>query len=243
MSVFDDWKGKPPAPEWRHWRLRKRINAWEAIALSMGIEPRAVRFSAYGWMSGGPPHFDTKFHAESQADEYASRLRILADYIGEPEHFAPGALSLSGPHLHEVTVADFARWVRDIAEWDAPAELVELAGPLAVESNQPESRSYEPAPLSTGDMAALLDGIEKRTESGWLAMLADTPKWLICARVLRGAPGRRTPAAWNPVNVALALQSRGAPAAKLRAIFKHRLAAHWADEWTRVNQAADDFKI
>jgi hypothetical protein len=97
-------------------------------------------------MSGGPPHFDTKFHAESQADEYDARLRILADYIGDPEHFAPGALSLTGPHLHEVTVADFARWVRDVAEWDAPAELVELAGAQAVESSQPISCPQVPSP-------------------------------------------------------------------------------------------------
>jgi hypothetical protein len=94
----------------------------------MGIEPRAVRFDRHAWMSGGAPNLDTAFHDEAQADEYDSRLRILADYIGDPEHFAPGALSLTGPHLHEVAVADFARWVRDVAEWDAPAELVGMTG-------------------------------------------------------------------------------------------------------------------
>jgi len=158
MSVFDDWKGEPPALEWRHWRLRKRINAWEAICLSMGIEPRAVRFDRHAWMSGGAPNLDTAFHDEAQADEYASRLRILADYIGNPEHFAPGALSLTGPHLHAVTMADFARWVRDVAEWDAPAELIELAGAQAVEPSQPVS---SPQVLSPSDGATPAESKDK----------------------------------------------------------------------------------
>lgn len=158
MSKFDDWQGEPPAPEWRYWKLRKRINAWEAIALSIGIEPRAMRFDRHAWMTGGAPNLDTAFHDEAQADEYASRLQILADYIGDPEHFAPGALSLTGPHLHEVAVADFARWVRDVAEWEAPGELVELAGPQAVELSAPISR---PQVLNPSDGATPAESKDK----------------------------------------------------------------------------------
>jgi hypothetical protein len=157
MSVFDDWKGKPPAPEWRHWRLRKRINAWEAIALSMGIEPRAVRFDRHAWMTGGAPNLDAAFHDEAQADEYASRLQILADCIGDPEHFAPGALSLAGPHLHEVAVADFARWVRDVADWEAPSELVGMTGERTPLS--PAESKGAPIARQLWQESAILDAI------------------------------------------------------------------------------------
>jgi hypothetical protein len=103
--------------------------------------------------------------------------------------------------------------------------------------------SAGPAPLSTGDMASLLAGIEERTEAGWQKnVLGDCPGWLAGARVSRGAPGRAA-ATWNPVSVALALQARKVPAAKLNAIFMHPLAAQWAGEWARANQAAADYGI
>ena len=135
-------------------------------------------------------------------------------------------------------------WLMGDDSQTAARALLGRPGPQSVESSAPISStqvSGEPVPLTTGDMAALLDGIE-RTEAKWLRMLGDCPKWLEIARVSKGAPGRAA-AAWNPVNAALALQSRQAPATKLRALFKHPLAAHWADEWARVNQAADDAAI
>jgi hypothetical protein len=202
----------------------------------MNIEPTQVRMDPGGWMAG-PGSVITK-----EGAEFKQRLRMTSRELLNKLDVAVMGRTRETCH---VVLRQFAAWVRDVVQWDAPSELIALAGPQAVELNAPISSpqvSGEPAPLSTGDLASLLDGIE-RAEASWQRMLGDPPKWLLGARVSRGAPGPRAPAAWNPVNVGLALQSRGAPAAKLRAIFKHRLAAHWADEWARANQAADDAGI
>lgn len=131
-------------------------------------------------------------------------------------------------------------WAREIAGWSLPDALLALAGADAVPAEVVNAGG--PEPLTTGDMACLLDGIENRSATDWQRMLGDCPKWLTSARVTRGAPGR-APASWNPVTVAIALQGRRVPVAKLRPIFANQLAAHWADEWARANQAANDYGI
>ena len=125
-----------------------------------------------------------------------------------------------------------------VSEAALRALIASAQAPVA-EASPKESAG--PAPLSSGDMAYLLGGI-KRDEAGWRKMLANCPKWLIDARVSRGAPGIGA-AAWNPVTVALALQSRGVPDERLRAIFANRLAAHWADAWSRAHQAGTEYGI
>jgi hypothetical protein len=117
--------------------------------------------------------------------------------------------------------------------------LVSTEAPAAGASPK---ESAGPAPLSTGDMAAVLAGVEERTEAGWRKMLADCPKWLAGARASKGAPGI-VAATWNPVTVALALQESKVPTAKLSAIFKHPLAEQWVGEWARAKQAAADYGI
>ena len=223
--------------DWSEWAHARELRVWEAVAVSLNIEPTKVRLQNHSWMAGRGA-----FGTEEGA-EFDKRLRMAIRALDHELKLA--SIVMGEPARCGVYLAQFAAWVRDVVLWEVPSELVELAGPQAVELNAPISSPYvsgEPAPLSTGDLASLLDGIE-RAEASWQRMLGDPPKWLLGARVSRGAPGPRAPAAWNPVNVGLALQSRGAPAAKLRAIFKHRLAAHWADEWARANQAADDAGI
>jgi len=238
MATSNGRDGRQARPvNWSEWRHAHAVRLWEAVALSMNIEPTQVRLDPGGWMAG-PGSVIAK-----EGAEFDMRLRMASRALVHQLDVAVMSRTREGCHI---VLRQFAAWVRDVEWKEVPSELVELAGPRAAEPNELVSGpqvSSEPVPLSTGDMASLLGGLDDRTESGWLDMLADCPKWLMGARVSRGAPGRRTPAAWNPVSVALAVQSRGVPATKLRPIFKHRLAAHWADEWARVNQAADDYEI
>jgi hypothetical protein len=220
--------------DWSEWRHAHEVKVWQGVALSMGIEPTLVRFHRDAWMAG-PGRV-----IPNEDPEFDKRIRMVSRAL--LHELEPASMVMGEPARCGVFVAQFAAWVRDVVRWDAPPELLALAGTKAVESSQPIPGSNEPAPLTSGDMAALLDGIEGRDEAGWQRMLADPPKWLDGARVARGSPGR-APAAWNPVALALALQSRRAPDAKLNAIFAHGLAARWADEWARANQAADDYGI
>jgi hypothetical protein len=96
--------------------------------------------------------------------------------------------------------------------------------------------------LASGDMAALLDGIE-RNAAEWRGKLADPPGWLMGARLSRGARGKRGSSTWDPVQLAMALQGRGVPVARLRRVFEHPLAAAWRDEWARNAGLADDYGI
>ena len=38
--------------KWDVWREVPQVQAWQAVALSLGIEPQKVRFGRDGWMAG-----------------------------------------------------------------------------------------------------------------------------------------------------------------------------------------------
>ena len=219
--------------DWSEWQHAHHVKLIEAIALSLDIDPNQMRLHPHGWMAGpGAVIAD-------EGDEFARRLRMAGRALGnELEVVAPvmGSQARSG-----VVLARFAGWVRDVVRWDAPSELVELAGPQAGESTKAASVSNDPEPLTTGDMAALLAGIE-RTEEQWRKRLASRPKWVSGARVSSGAPGRAS-ALWNPVAIALLLESRGAPRSKLNAIFRHPVASHWLNEWEQAKAGAGEYGL
>ncbi|TBR15099.1 hypothetical protein [Rugosibacter aromaticivorans] len=56
-------------PRWNKWRLMPEVKEWEAIALSLNIEPGKVKTDRNAWMGAAHP-FD-------EGDEFDDRLTIL----------------------------------------------------------------------------------------------------------------------------------------------------------------------
>jgi hypothetical protein len=87
----------------------------------------------------GPGAFITE-----EGAEFDKRLRMAIRALDH--ELKPASIAMGEPARCGVYLAQFATWVRDVVQWDAPGELTALAGPPAVETMQPES-GVEPGAL------------------------------------------------------------------------------------------------
>lgn len=107
-------------PRWNKWRLMPEVRAWEAVALSMNIEPEKARTNKYAWMGAEHP-FD-------EGDEFNDRLSVLLANLADRASFpTPCTLNLGDGYKNGVRLTEFAAWAKSIAHWEMPPEMVELA--------------------------------------------------------------------------------------------------------------------
>lgn len=108
-------------PRWKKWRLMPEVDIWQAVALSLNIEPDKVRTNNHAWMGAKFP-FD-------EGDEFDDRLNIILANSSNRTHFpTPCRLNMGGGYLCGVRLSEFASWAVGIAKWEnLPAEILELA--------------------------------------------------------------------------------------------------------------------
>ncbi|WP_232341786.1 hypothetical protein [Burkholderia pseudomallei] len=113
---------KPPRPpRWDDWRLMPELEVWQAVALSLDIEPDEVRFNRDAWMGAEFP-FD-------EGDDFTRRLRITLANLSDRTRFpTPGAINIGVPHRNGVRLGEFERFAVEIARWEVPDEFRALAG-------------------------------------------------------------------------------------------------------------------
>lgn len=126
-------------PRWSKWRLMPEVKAWEAVALSLNIEPEKVKSDSNAWMGAQFP-FD-------EGDEFNDRLSIVVANIWHPAHFPTACtLSLNGGYLCGVRLAEFATFGVSYAEWDLPSEFAALAA-----HDDAETIPVKPAPVAVDE--------------------------------------------------------------------------------------------
>lgn len=103
-------------PNWSKWRLMRAVNLWQAVALSLDIDPDKVNHD-YNWKA------EADFFDESQ--EFIDRLEVLKDNVGSSALLQPVSMSLADPFGHKLRLRDFAGWARQV-EWSIPSELAQL---------------------------------------------------------------------------------------------------------------------
>jgi hypothetical protein len=109
---------EPRPPHWDDWRLMPDVEVWQAVALSLDIEPSQVRFNPQAWMGAEFP-FD-------EGDDFNRRLRITLANLRDRARF-PGTRNLSAGHRNSVNLVKFARFAVEFARWPVPEELRALA--------------------------------------------------------------------------------------------------------------------
>jgi hypothetical protein len=111
-------------PHWGVWRHTPTCQLWEAVALSLNIEPRQVRAS--DWFQQGQ-----EFRYR-EGREFDDRLVIATRQAGEPGGLGGVAMSadaVATPYLRSesrVDLATFAQWAAGLG-WEMPAELRAMA--------------------------------------------------------------------------------------------------------------------
>lgn len=108
-------------PRWKKWRLMPEVRIFEAVALSLDIEPAKVQTTDYAWMGAKYP-FD-------EGAEFNDRLdALLANSTNRTLFPTPCILNLSDGYQCGIRLSEFAQWAVSVAEWDdLPPELVAMA--------------------------------------------------------------------------------------------------------------------
>lgn len=108
-------------PRWQKWLLMPEILIYEAIALSLNIEPTQIKRIQDSWMLGdvGYPY--------DEGQEFRDRLDVLVANNFDTQYFpSQSKLSMKGRDLCGVKLRDFVNWATNYANWDIPEELKTL---------------------------------------------------------------------------------------------------------------------
>lgn len=115
----------PPTrtPNWAKWRHIPNARVWQAVALSLSIDPDKVKHSPHSWR--------IKRHLFCEDSEFKDRIDIACTNLGHPGGIVSNSTFLGGTTLddrtkYEVSLPQFAEWAMRIG-WEIPSELVELA--------------------------------------------------------------------------------------------------------------------
>lgn len=109
--------------DWAYWPAGRVVEIWQAVALSLGIDPDSLEFSPFG-------HIRDLFNPEVRAD-FAKRLKMIA------------ALTEYSARL------PLSEYVENMGALSMPPELAALAAPVA-SVNSPSSAELTEIPAISG---------------------------------------------------------------------------------------------
>lgn len=157
------------APDWKGWSLLGFVRGWEAVALSMGIDPSSMEIQV-SWEPSYDP-YDRSFQKSSfrnrqEHDEFRWRLRLLGTAFAREQ-----SGRVASWNTGEVSLTEFASWCVE-KKLDVPAEFAALGGasPAATETEAVPNATPDP----DEELAALFDPI---TTTQLQAMFPDAGLW------------------------------------------------------------------
>ncbi len=218
----------PSPPDWSFWLHMPEVRLWQAVALSMNIDPDSLKGHPQGWMAGpgsGPIFTDNSFSSSEQRVTFDKRLRLLAANKSVKNGFSPGTLSMDHPAYNSVRLSEFSPWAQSIG-WDIPAELVAIArkhdeqpGAAAAQKDA----SVTPAKVSpSGTATSTQDKPQKPKGCTWRDIMAapwpkqqgfdlaaalsnKIPKWLDNETAIMHRGTAPEPTLWNPAGIAICM--------------------------------------
>ncbi len=134
-------------PDWRFWRHVPATTLVEAVALSLDIDPKKLRFGRNAWRGG------RKF---DEGAEFENRLELTRRCLGNSLAGPVNWLAVRYEDAHPaVELATFAAWALSVG-FSIPSELAPLASRAAdpralVEAAETTTRSSEETPPPTAE--------------------------------------------------------------------------------------------
>ena len=114
-------------PRWSKWKLMPEVKLWEAIALSLNIEPKEIKLDsdAYGY----------EVLPFDEGEEFNDRLTVLSKHSSNRTYFPTACtLNFATWYQSEKRLDEFAAWCIQIG-FDIPEQLATLA------NNKPQAES------------------------------------------------------------------------------------------------------
>ena len=169
---------RQPNIDWSYWLQMPEIKAWEAVALSLNLDPEQMVHLKEGWMAGAgsdPLFEDESFPDKQTKNEFYKRLRLLLAALKDRQVFSAGRLSLANPGDNGVRLQEVATWLVCIGRQPLSQELVKAAA-AERESPVPHTNATK-ADSSEPDTAA---ETWKRAANKWgRREHAEHPKWSV----------------------------------------------------------------
>lgn len=134
---------KDRSPNWAKWKHIPDVMLWQAVALSLNIDPDLADRS-YSWKAEGTVTGELK--------EFKDRLDILLANFGRGRLLKPTSLSLSDPEEATLRLDTFAAWAISIG-WPIPSDLAALS----IESLQLEPTLADPDRWKVAQLWTLLE--------------------------------------------------------------------------------------
>jgi hypothetical protein len=145
-AVPGDGKPKNRAPNWALWKHIPAVKIFEAVALSLNIEPSRIRHSPNSWMA------DKRLFDES--DEFKDRLFVVERNLEKL-----GVVNFANvQYFNEdpvVGLPRFAVWAVSLG-WSLPSELVDIATHATVGSPPVVAREATTAAHPRGNTESIL---------------------------------------------------------------------------------------
>lgn len=194
--------------DWELWAFIPQCELWQAVALSLDLEPPKYSHEVRGWPS-----------------EYERRLKIATAHI-ECKNLAHNKFG-----CENVNLTVFCAWAQSLG-WSLP-DRFPCAG--ATQPKAPPAANTKKY-LTKQQIITAFEGLHFTAEQ-WKKYLADTPKWLETCREQRGSKSATALWNPALIAVALTEPPRNIPVKKLDAVFvAHSFLKQWTDDWRDASE-------
>ena len=113
-------------PDWNEWSLMPRVELWQAVALSMDLEPHDLHRDVHTPLLGFGSFFKPNSFPSSIIErEFEKRLRILEANIEDSAKF-PDAVINGELRRSIVELPEFSVWAVSVG-WEMPEELAKTS--------------------------------------------------------------------------------------------------------------------
>lgn len=140
--------------DWVFWLQMPNVKLYEAVALSLGIDPDEVRFNRDAWTLGGEDLFD-------KGQDFKKRMRLAKARI---EEMRVKSSAIGDASMTEITLASFVALAIGL-QWNIPGELYQLADGGA-EDAASESKHNGPWPWGAHE-TKLLAHLSEAAKKYW----------------------------------------------------------------------------
>jgi len=143
--------------DWQYWTGFREVELWQAVLLSLGLDPDQMEHSKDSWMfgsSGGAPFLkDIGFPDRASIEGYRKRLALLSNNRSDRNSFTAGTIRMGSPNRNGVKLGEVSAWLIG-KNMSVPTELAEIS--QSPSSNRPQLESRVDLPLNVRERASLL---------------------------------------------------------------------------------------
>lgn len=153
-------------PQWRRWRDLSDVCIWEAVALSLNVDPRTVRWGAGLIQYTGHGELD-------EGPEFMDRMHVLERNVESGQILQATTVDEKLPYKSTISLPIFANWATSVG-WRVPKELAAIGESPSLPASQKTGGRGGEQPLSTKERNTALKLIVTMAMEGYKFNPADS---------------------------------------------------------------------